>query len=160
MLKFRQTNSNIVLTWVIFQINWVYATNSNCLNPISLQPNGVNSYFEISKVCDIVLKRYIRFINQSLWQRLKFKPGIRKQKKLMYFYKKGSTLGCFSNRALGETWEHILFSYLARQGGGGGRSGVYLVEKQGVWKQNSVGEDSNNKKEELKVREKIRNLKC
>jgi len=52
----------------------------------------------------------------------------------MYFYKKGSTLGCFSNRALGETWEHILFSYLARQGGGGAGAGF-------IWWKNRVFEN-------------------
>ena len=114
----------------------------------------------IEKIYTIYKSEFVAKTEIQAWNQ-KTEKSLRKAlNQWMYFYKKGSTLGCFSNRALGETWEHILFSYLARQGGGGGRSGVYLLEKQGVWKQNSVGEDRNNKKEELKVREKIRNLKC
>ena len=66
---FKQLLSSFVL--FINERNWVFATNSNLLIPISLQPDGVGLYYfkltlfdltefivEISKVYNIGLQRY------------------------------------------------------------------------------------------------------
>ena len=65
LIKFCDFFVILVFNIPVYQRNWVFATNSAFLNPISLDSNVVNLryfklwiLFEISKICDIGFQRY------------------------------------------------------------------------------------------------------